>query len=469
MLTQKEKTLSTKEKALSLNLKSHIYGAFAEIGAGQEVANHFFKAGAASGSVAKTTSAYDMVLSDAIYGKTKRYVSRERLLSMLEVEYTQLNTALDYRSDESNFFALANTIETINYHKSNQGQGWMGLRFQLAPHAAHNDCIIHMVLHDDDPLLQQQVVGIIGVNMMYACYHFGNPEEFVRSLMEGLTTARVEINMLEIKGPSFEHIDNRLMSLLLVENNLTRMTMFAPDGQVLQPMTALYKKDLLILRGRFRPITKVHLDMFESAYSQFLEEPNVAEKNVLKLAELTLSNLKEEQTNIINTQDFLDRADLLCSLGQTVIVSNFSAHYEMTKYLHKYVKKKKMGVIIGVQNLKEIFNESYYSDLKGGILESFSALFERDTLLYVYPCKNKKSGYETSNSIAIPVHLTQLFKYFFDNHKIKDLATINTEYLDIHSDDVLNLIKIGDNDWEDYIPELLVPVIKEKKLFISSS
>lgn len=465
MSLPKEKILSTKEKALHLNLQSHIYGAFAEIGAGQEVANHFFKVGAASGSVAKTTSAYDMALSDAIYGKTKRYVSRERLLSMLDVEYNQLNSTLHHRSADSNFFVLANTIETLNYHKSNQGQGWMGLRFQLAPNAPFNDCIIHMVLHDNDPLLQQQVVGIVGVNLMYACYHFHDSETFVRSLLDGLSSDRVEINVLEFKGPNFTQIDNRLISLLLVENDLTKMTMFAPNRQVLQPMTSLYKKDLLILRGRFRPITKVHLNMFENAYVQFKEEPNVSPKDILKLAELTLSNLKEKQEGKINTQDFLDRADLLCSLGYTVIVSNFKAHYQMTKYLHQFVKKRALGIIVGMQNLKDIFDESYYDNLSGGILASFSTLFEKNTTLYVYPCIEEGKEHTTCNNIELDPHLNKLFQYFLDSGKIKDIKTYNSEYLHINSDEVLKMIQLGKGTWEDMVPEQLSTIIKEKKLF----
>ncbi|MEL7340215.1 MAG: TonB-dependent receptor, partial [Bacteroidota bacterium] len=302
--------LTTREKALKVNLNRHWYGSFAEIGAGQEVAAYFFKAGGASGTIAKTMSAYDMQFSDAIYGKTTRYVARSRLMTMLNHEYKLLEERLQERAHDTCFFVLSNTIETLNYRKTNKGHGWMGIRFQTSPEAPPSDIILHMVLKDPEARWQQEAIGILGVNLVYGAFHHANNvDQFLKILMEGgLSSDRLEIDMLSYEGPAFDDtLDNRLVALKLVKNGISDAAMFGPDGKVLQASEALYKKNILCLRGRFRPVTHVNLDMLKVGKKQFLEEDDVDAEKMIVLSELTLSNLLDPERGQIDDQDFLDR------------------------------------------------------------------------------------------------------------------------------------------------------------------
>ena len=324
------KDIGTKQKALAINLDPVIYGSFAEIGAGQEVAANFFKAGASSGTIAKTMSAYDMIFSDAIYGvqETKRYVSESRLIAMLNHEYGLLIERLaKLRGDKTKFFAFSDTFSALNYHKTNDGHGWMGVRFQLTPNGAYNDIVLHVKLLDNDNILQQQAAGILGVNLIYACFNYHEiPPVFLLSLMDNLSRDRIQIDMISFEGPDFSKIDNRLMSLHLVKYGFSDAALFSPGGQNLQPSEVLYKKHIVVVRGRFRPVINVHMDMLNTGVKQFLQEPDVDKKNVVVVTELTLQSLKERdagETAEIDEKDFLDRVDILCSLGQTVLISNF--------------------------------------------------------------------------------------------------------------------------------------------------
>ncbi|MFZ9045988.1 MAG: TonB-dependent receptor, partial [Cyclobacteriaceae bacterium] len=375
------KKLTTKEKALQLNLDGKIYGTIAEIGGGQEVASYFFKAGAASGTIAKTMSAYDMTFSDAIYGKSPRYVCEDKLDKMLTREYDLLSQRLTQRAKKSTFFAFANTVETLNFTKTNEGHGWVGLRFQKHPNSTPNNCVLHVMLKDNDAQMQQTLLGMLGVNLIHACYHNSEPEEIILSLRDNISHDRLEIDMFRIGGPDFHHVDNRLMSLLLVKHGLTHATMFGPKGNVLQAPEVIYKKNVLVLRGRFRPVTMVNVDMMLTGLRAFRKEQDVTKDSMISLTELTLNDLTLEGE--IDETDFLDRVDLLCSLGQTVLISNYQEHYKLASYLANYSRTKRIGIICGASNLERIFDESYYTNLKGGILESFSRLFGSHVKLYI--------------------------------------------------------------------------------------
>jgi hypothetical protein len=377
------KKLTTKEKALQLNLDTSIYGTVAEIGGGQEVAAYFFKAGAASGTIAKTMSAYDMHFSDAIYGKCDRYVCEEKVQKMLDREYSLLDQRLTHRAKKSRFFAYSNTVETINYDRSNVGHGWMGLRFQRHPQAETNDCVIHVSLKDPDAEWQQQVLGIIGVNLIHSCYHLNTAEDIIDALIDNVRLDRFEIDMFSISGPDFHHVDNRLMILRLVKNGLTEVAMFGPDKGVLLPAEHLYNKHVIALRGRFRPVTHVNVDMMIAGLREFKKETDASRDDMIQIVELTLNDL--HLGGELDETDYLDRVDLLCSLGQNVMISNYQEHYKLASYLSQFLKDKTLGLIIGLNNLAQIFNESYYENLKGGILESFSRLFGSDVRLLVYP------------------------------------------------------------------------------------
>lgn len=457
------KKLTTKEKALQLNLNDKIYGTIAEIGGGQEVASHFFKAGAASGSIAKTMSAYDMTFSDAIYGKTKRYVCEEKLLKMLDKEYGLLTQRLTGRSKRSHFFAFANTVETLNYKKTNNGHGWLGLRFQLHANSGYNDCIIHVNLKDNDAIWQQQVLGMIGVNMIHACYHLSDAEEIMNALADNLSRDRFEIDMFRISGPDFHHVDNRLMTLKLVKNGLTHAAMFGPKGNVMQASQALYKKNVVVLRGRFRPVTAVNVDMMLSGIRMFRKENKDMNEQMLTLTELTLNDLSLEGD--IDEADFLDRVDCLCSLGQNVMISNYQEHYKLASYLSKFTRKRKLAIILGFNNLVRIFDESYYHSLDGGILESFSRLFGSNVQLYVYPILDQKEQVKTIKDFETAPHLEHLFKYLVSNEKIKNISNAKTHHLHIISDNIVEMIRTNTPGWEKDVPQKVVELIKEKHMF----
>jgi len=460
-----DRILTLKEKALRINLDHSIYGSFAEIGAGQEVAANFFKAGGSSGTIAKTMSAYDMAFSDAIYGKVGRYVCEERLLRMLDREYSLLESRLKKREKDTTFFAFANTLETINYERTNRGQGWVGFRFQLKPEEATNQCVLHIILKDRDPQWQQEVIGIIGVNLIYACIYFSDPEEILCSLVDNMWKGRVEIDMFRLDGPDFAHVDNRLMSLKLVKNGMTRAAMFGPSGNVLQPSEALHKKNVIVLRGRFRPVTHVNVDMLFTGRNMFKKEPDVIKENIFVLSELTLSDLQEDGT--IDEQDFLNRVDLLCSLGQNVMISNYQEYYRLVRHLTRLNNDYKIALILGLSNLRSVFDEKYYTKLKGGILEAFGILFGRNVKFYVYPTLDRSGKKEIIglDDFEIPDHQRSLLNYLVTNNKIEAVKNVKSDHLHIISDNVLEMIHNDTEGWEDMVPHKVASEIKIKGLF----
>ena len=458
--------LFAREKALQINLKKNIYGTFAEIGAGQEVASQFFEAGHASGSIAKTMSAYDMTFSDAIYGNTERYVSRERLHDMLNKEYSLLAKRLAFRSDRSNFFVLANTIATSK-DPEKPGHGWLGVRFQLHSKSKPNDCILHILLKDQNTWLQRTALGVIGVNLLYGCFFCTDLEELIVSLKDNLRSESIEVDMFKLEGPDFPRIDNRLMTLKLVKNGLTKAAMFGPDGNVLQASEALHNKDVLLLRGRFKPVTHVSVDMMIGAIKQFKLNPEVKSSHILPLSELTLKDLTEHGT--INEQDFLDRVDILCSLGQYVLISNYVKYYKLSTYISDCNNQRPIGIIVGYNNLLRIFDTRYYDKLRGGLLEAIGLLLGGSTYLYIYPCLLKSGTVLASKDVQLKKHHL-LFRYLYEElGKIVDIPVTNTKNLRIISDNVLTMIKEGNPEWESCVPHRVARAIKEKLLFGYSS
>ena len=457
--------LSTEEKALRINLDRSVYGSFNEIGAGQEVAATFFRAGGSSGTIASSRSAYDMKVSDTIYGKCKRYVCEERLVTMLDMEYRSLTETLPERASDTRFFAFANTVEALNFHKTNQGHGWIGLRFQLNPESEPNECIIHVKMHDTRNFWQQEALGILGVNLIYACYyHFQDPDLLLTSLGDRLSRERMEIDMFRLAGPDFEHVDNRLMALKLVRKGMTDATLFDPNGNVLQPSEALYKKNVLVLRGRFRPPTLVNFDMLEQGIASFKNEEDVEEERVTTLFELTLKDLRAEGE--IDEQDFLDRAQLLGMLGQTVMISSYAKYYKLVEYLSSFTKGYKIGVILGVYSLETIFDTKYYDNLDGGILQAFGNGFGRNVKLLCYPALrlNTDELYCLSN-LEVQKDLQGLLKYMLDNNKLAGLEVSDVTHLAIYSDKAIQMIKEGVEGWETMLPQVVSENIIKHKLF----
>jgi hypothetical protein len=462
-----DKNIGTKQKALKINLDERIYGSFAEIGAGQETAAQFFKAGGASGTVAKTMSAYDMTFSDAIYGSEEsgRYVVESRLKKMLHKEYSLVEKRLaGKRGANSLFFAFANTVVALNYQRTNDPHGWIGMRFQLKPGGEYNDVIIHVRMFDSDNLQQQQALGTIGVNLIYACfYYYNSPESLLLSLMDDLSPEDIEIDMIRFSGPDFANVDNRLMSLYLVKHGFTNAALFGPDGNVMQPTEAFYKKHILLMRGRLRPITNVHVDMISHGMSQFLAEPEVNAERVMFVSELTLHNLRSDKDNI-DEKDFLDRVDILCSLGHNVMISNFHEYFKLVAFLSR-LSKLKSGLLVGIPSLQTIFEEKHYTFLPGGILESFATLFSRNVKLFVYPTLQADGSVYNCQNFVLPDNLLPLYQYLKLNDKIEDIRDYNLEFMKYTTDQVLAMVKEGAPGWEALVPVSVAEMIKEKCLF----
>src|ERR1700691_5982750 len=324
----------THQKALRINLDPRWYGTVAEIGAGQEVVRWFFRVGGAAGTVAKSISAYDMAVSDAVYGKVDRYVSAGRLQGMLDHEFELNVERLDgERGDENCFFAFADTVVARSFRGGNECHGWMGVKFQAHPHDEPSQIGLHLRMLDIEASLQQEALGIVGVNLLHgAFFQHHEPEALVESLLDRLTTGRIEIDMIQFRGIEFRKVDNRLMALKLVQLGLSGVAMFGPDRAVLQPSEALRKKAVLVERGSFRPTTLVNIDMLATALAKFEGDAAVGGKPVLGLTELTMRNLLAGGTDV-DRRDFLARADLLAACGMTVFISDYFEYYRLSVYL----------------------------------------------------------------------------------------------------------------------------------------
>ncbi|CAI8283810.1 MAG: Uncharacterised protein [Owenweeksia sp. TMED14] len=459
--------LSAAQKSLRVNLDSNIYGSFAEIGAGQETVRQFFRAGGASGTIAKAMSAYDKDFSDAIYGLEDdgRYVTENRLRTMINHEYTLLEDRL-HREKYPNkrYFAFANTVATINFSKTFKGHGWIGIRYQTSAEKLPNEVILHVRLHENDPKHQQETIGSIGVNLIYgANFLFEDPKDLLHSLYDGVDKSAIEIDLINFSGPDFIEVDNRVMSLQLIKNGFTDAVIFGPEGQNLLPAELLYKKNVLAMRGSFRPVTKVNMDMIKKGYRQFIQSKRVEKEKMVVLFEITLNNLLADGG--LDEQDFLDRAEILCSIGQTVLISNYQEYYKLVDYFSGFTKKR-IGLIMGIPSLQEIFEEKYYRDLNGGILEAFGKIFSKDLVIYAYPFKDKKmSEPATIKDVQMHPRFRPVFDYLFYNRRMRDIEDYDTEILGIWSRKILNKIRNGEDGWEESLPTYVDEIIKKKGLF----
>lgn len=458
--------LKTEQKALEINLNDIIYGTFAEIGAGQEVARNFFQVGAAAGTVAKTMSAYDKTYSDTIYGgkNAGRYVSEKRLYKMLEHEYKLMEERLEDVRPDSCFFAFADTVQAINYARTVKGNGWIGLRFQCIPGGEYNDLVLHVRMLDKNNRQQQEAIGILGVNLIYAAFMYrGTPEEMIVSLMDGLKS-RIKIDMVRISGPDLDHIDNRLLSLYLVKHSLTDVAMFNSEKKSIHASEFLYKKNLMVVRGNFKPPTVVSVDAFKTSFDQFLRESESDHESSKLIAEITLENLTRDHE--LDEKDYLDRADMLCALGHKVIISNCTNHQGLIDYLKDY-KIQRLGLVIGAIELQEIFEKKYEENKDGRLLVAFGELFTQNIKVYVYPAKYKtQGGLLTVDTMQVPEGIKFLYYHLKEQQQIVAVEGFNESLLDIIPSEILkDLRTVGNSTWESALPDDLVEIIKDKKAF----
>jgi hypothetical protein len=459
-----EMDLGTNKKAFQINLDRKRYGTFAEIGAGQEVARRFFQVGGASGTIAKTMSAYDMQFSDAIYGATDRYVSRARLQTMLDHEYRLLLERLDKKiGDERTFFVFADTVAARSFKQRSEAHGWLGMRFQSETRGQPSEIIIHVRMLDEGNVDQQEALGIIGVNLIYGAFYYHLPEKLIASLHENLAPQRIQVDMVKFSGPAYAGVDNRLMSLQLVSQGLTNAVMFTAEGETVQPADFFYKKAILVERGSFRPITYTTNDMLEGARQIFLRQPGAEEEDLVVLMEMTLENLLAEGQ--LDHADFLARVDILGSLGRTVLISKFGEYYRLAGYLSRYTNKM-IALVMGVPSLHEIFDEKYYLNLEGGILEALGRMFKSGLKLFVYPVEDEKTGQLlTATQLQVAPNLHHLYQYLIENGFIQEITQYHREYLKIFPPEVLAKMRAGDASWENMVPPEVAQMIKARQFF----
>lgn len=457
--------LDTREKALDINLDSGRYGTFAEIGAGQEVVRRFFAVGGAAGTIAKSMSAYDMSVSDEIYGPAKRYVSRERLEAMLEHEH-QLNCSrLDReRGETTAFFAFADTVAARSFKGDNECHGWMGIRFQARPRDQDNQIVIHIRMLDTEALRQQEALGIVGVNLVYAaCRQAHDPDAAVTSLLDGLTPERVEIDMIDFSGPLFPHVDNRVFTLKLVQLGFTHAAMFTANGRSVQPAEALYKKAALVQRGSFRPPTLTNQDMQRCALEAFACDLRPSGSDIVPLLEISMASLTAEGE--VDLQDFLARAEMLEAAGHIVLLSDYGEHHDLVAGIARLTSAE-VGLVLRADTLRDLFDEARYAALKGGILEAFGQLFETRVKLYVYPFRDAETGtLLTARTLKLKPELASLYDFLQARGSLADLQGYNESCLNLMSRDALQRIRASDPSWERMLPEQVVELIKRRALF----
>lgn len=446
---------STYDKAQELNLDPLVYGTFAEIGAGQETANCFFRASGTAGLVAKTISAYDMTMSDAIYGQADRYVSATRLASMIDHEYSILLERLGpKRGANTTFFSFCNTVRARGWNDTGECHGWLGIRYQMKPGDPPSDIILHVRLLDLQSLDQMETLGTIGVNLIHAAFrHRGHLKNFVEALVDNLTAGRVEVDLLKFSGHGYSFFDNRLCALQLVESGLTEATMFLPSGEVVQPAEALYHRPVLLLRGSFDPVMKVHLTMLEKARDGFSTTMSPEDRiAAIELCEISIHNLLRGRG--VDPIDFLDRADALQSLGKTVLLSRCAEFHRIAAFLHRYTSKP-IGIILSIGLLNELFKPKWSENLAGGLLESFGRLFKEGVTLHVFPWKNRHSGeLVTAETFRPPADSVHLYRHFLANNRIQGIPCDDDKILAYTGRDVCRMISAGDTEWKELVPEV---------------
>jgi hypothetical protein len=355
-------------------------------------------------------------------------------------------------------------VATRSYQKLEDGRGWLGMRFQRRPGEVPSDVVVHVNLKDNTAALQQEALGIIGVNLIYGAYHrHAEADKLIGSLMDDLSRDRVEVDMIKVTGPAFEGVDNRLMSLQLVEQGLTDAAMFTAAGEVVQPSEVLYKKPILVERGSFRPVTKLTLDLLAGAREQFEEEPGVKGQEPVVLMEMTLRNLTAGSQ--LDHADFLARADILGALGHDVLISRFEQFYHLAEYLSAFTDRP-IGIAVGLPSITEIAEERFYGDLSGGALESTGRLFKRSVKMYVYPLLDPATGrVVTIESLPMPGAWRHLREFLRESGHLVPIRRYDERLLSIFTKDVLARIQSNDPTWEAMVPETVAATIKAKRLF----
>jgi hypothetical protein len=383
--------LDTHQKALNINLDPTTFGSFAEIGAGQEVVRWFLVVGGASGTVAKSISAYDKEVSDDLYGRGSRYVSRERLEAMLESEWAQLlNQLTKTRGSQTRFFCFLDTISARDYAGTNEPHGWVGLRFQVQPGGVLNDVLLHINMRDASNVLQQEAIGILGVNLIYAAlYQLQNKESFLENVAQDVEK-RIEIDYVDVRGPAFQSWEQRALLIHAVHTALAQAVCFPSNGSPLPPMEVLHKRAVVLAPGSFKhvdpPDAKTHEQMLAAAIEQLRRE--IIEEKLAPVGFFCIP-----ATSLVagdpppRIEDLLERIDALRACGGDVLLFRERELYTMTDYVNRYTKEH-VRFVVGLSLLIRVF-EDRYSKLIGSFLEALSRLFAQNVRIYAYPMTSR--------------------------------------------------------------------------------
>lgn len=453
MSSETQTLAATQEKAFRINMDKLFYGSFAEIGAGQETANWFFRSSGAAGTVAKTISAYDMTVSDSLYGPVRRYVSEERLKQMMDYEYKQvINRLGEKRGKDTCFFSFCNTVKCKGYRDNGPWSAWIGVRFQLKPEAPPSDLVMHVRLLVPDHDMQMRVLGILGVNLLHALfYKRERMEEFVRCVGDNLDRSLYEVDLMRFSGNGFSMFDNRILALQLVRGGLSEATLFCPDGSVAQPADLLYKRPIVLMRGSFLPLCKIHLEMMDSVRAKFYESlPEEQRSREIDICEISLSNLLRGSD--VDLLDFLDRADALASLGKTVMVTNITHFHRISTLLNQFTREP-IAIALSIGLLNELFKDKW-ADTPGGILASMGHTFVNNTKFYVTPWINRKTGeFVTASTYRAPEKYRYLYRHLREDGDIVDVPYFNQKLLFQTPRDIIRMIDAGNEEWKDYVPE----------------
>jgi hypothetical protein len=381
-----DEKVGTHQKALTINLDAAIFGSFAEIGAGQEVARWFLTVGGASGTVAKTISAYDKEVSDDLYGPGTRYVSHPRLEAMMESEWKQLLAELQAtRGATTRFFTFVDTVSARNCAGTNECHGWVGLRFQHTPCGAPNDVVLHINLQDPTNLQQQEAVGILGVNLIYAAGHsIDSPDTFLAALFEDLSLSRMEIDLVDLKGPVFDSWDKRNLHASLVTNGYAEAVAFSPEGKAIPPTEMLYKKALVLAPGLFETASELHGQLIQSTLAQLPKEELQQSKGSLGLFCLAGQSMFPGSPGP-SAEQLIRHVSDLQKLGFGTLIFRAKELYTMSAYVSRYTKSQvyfAVGLSVVVYAMQDRYN-----NLDGALLEGTARLFTQNVRLSVYPMR----------------------------------------------------------------------------------
>ncbi|MEL6122840.1 MAG: TonB-dependent receptor, partial [Bacteroidota bacterium] len=392
-----------------------------------------------------------------------RYVSEGRLYKMLDHEYELIRERLMETREDAQYFVFADTVSAINYARTIKGNGWMGVRFQHQDGSPPSDIVMHVKMLDKNNRQQQEAIGVLGVNLIYACYYYRDDlETFIVSLIDGLKS-RIQVDLLRTTGDAFAHFDDRLSCLYLVKHDLTEVAMFDHNKVSRHPSEFLYRKDLMVVRGHFRPPTLVTMDALNKSFDQFKNEPNSDPDSCRLVAEITMDNL--QRFGPLDTKDFLDRTEILCALGLTVIISDCTDYFTLINYLSDH-KIQRLGIVIGVHELAAIIKEKYEEHHEGRLLTAFGELFSSGITVYAYPALEREGDAILKvEDMPVPEGMKFLYQHIIQSGHITNVNNPNEDNLHIIPYKVFDAITSGSKGWEECLPEMLPSLIKSKRIF----